>query len=151
MKPWQERVVQEQYMLANKIATLTKALADPDSPAQADKDLLTQQLTAMQTYNDVLLARIAAFTQKLPRYRCHKVVGAFKIASVKNDPDNVERIILVPTQVVGYPEIQEESVDEEWMHRTRCAVGWYFVRYKDGYTSASPADEFEDGYTLIPQ
>ena len=38
----------------------------------------------------------------------------------------------------------------EYMIRARAAKpGGYYVRYPDGYESWSPAEAFEDGYTLV--
>ena len=36
----------------------------------------------------------------------------------------------------------------EWVFKYAPHVGGYFVRYKDGYESYSPAAAFEEGYSL---
>jgi hypothetical protein len=35
------------------------------------------------------------------------------------------------------------------MHKHKPQVGGYYVLYKDGYASFSPASAFEEGYDLI--
>lgn len=41
------------------------------------------------------------------------------------------------------------KVDSAYMRKHKPQAGGYYVLYKDGYTSFSPADAFEDGYTRI--
>jgi len=65
MAPYQQRVIDEETALINKI---TKLLTFPGSPLyhdleQAEQDLLQRQYKAMQKYSDVLAERIAAFNQ----------------------------------------------------------------------------------------
>jgi hypothetical protein len=40
-------------------------------------------------------------------------------------------------------------VDQEYMYKHKPVAGGYYVVYKDGYKSFSPAAAFEEGYTLI--
>ena len=40
-------------------------------------------------------------------------------------------------------------VDADYIDRHKPAVGGYYVVYKDGYKSFSPAEAFEQGYTLL--
>jgi hypothetical protein len=87
------------------------------------------------------------FKTPLPRYQCHKIVQAAKIAKVTPYDDGSLSIVFS---------------DERFMPRTippdfvpknepaRPQPGWYYVVYEDGYQSFSPAKPFEDGYTLIP-
>ena len=41
------------------------------------------------------------------------------------------------------------KVDFEYMHKHKPQVGGYYVVYKDGYKSFSPAEAFETGYEKI--
>ncbi len=41
------------------------------------------------------------------------------------------------------------DVSGAWMAKHEPQVGGYYVVYEDGYTSFSPADAFEKGYTKI--
>lgn len=81
---------------------------------------------------------------EMPRWKCHKEVWALKISGVS------------PVDSEGYAELFFEDkryapikVDYAYRQRNNPAVGGYYVVYKDGYKSFSPADAFEDGYTLI--
>jgi hypothetical protein len=91
----------------------------------------------------------------LPRYKCHKEVCALKIKVVEFDCDHPERArsnigngtlaTIVPTDE-GYAPFR---VGHEYLTKHRPEKGGYFVVYKDGYQSYSPAKAFEDGYTRI--
>lgn len=73
----------------------------------------------------------------LPRWTSHKIVRAAKIVAI----DFNERLDLAPHGVV--------EVGEAWIVNRRAHAGGYFVVYDDGYTSFSPAEPFETGYTLV--
>lgn len=86
--------------------------------------------------------------EDLPRYRCHKVVQAAKITDVELAGLMTARLIL---------DGAEEGVvmKNMWVEKNspgfdpKSLGGGYLVRYADGYESWSPADAFEEGYTLI--
>ena len=87
---------------------------------------------------------------QMPRYKSHKEVWALKIAEVRmpDIPENQESDgsrIIVPEEA-GYAPF---TVDYEYVRKHDPKAGGYYVVYKDGYKSWSPADAFEDGYTLI--
>jgi hypothetical protein len=92
----------------------------------------------------------------LPRWRCHKVVGACKIKSISTGPDSC--MITAEEEHVGtFP------APPGWLTRALSSLvsdikgessvnelfGGYFVQYDDGYCSWSPAEAFEDGYTPV--
>lgn len=92
---------------------------------------------------------------KYPRYRCFKEVEAVKIKNfiwftiLTNGG-------LTETRADGvlYPEddsIPPIAVSAEYMNRNKVRDGGYYVRYKDGYESFSPAEPFEEGYALIDE
>jgi len=84
----------------------------------------------------------------LPRYRCHKVVEALRIASLEYP--NGGGLIVAPAEA-GYEPFR---VPDKFVPTHKAAVpsvGWYWVRYEGGYESFSPAAAFEDGYTLITE
>lgn len=108
-----------------------------------------------------------------PLYKCHKTVEAFKIHSITAQALGTAAGEVVPPQMVNvphgdgfqsvYPSAQKTEyvltdnsgdfeivVNEDFMERHGVHSGGYFVRYADGYQSFSPADTFEDGYTLRP-
>ena len=92
--------------------------------------------------------------RQLPRYRSHKEVWALKIKSIvaltaesltgpdKPSPDGA----LIYPEDAGYGPV---SVDQKYMDKHEPKVGGYYVVYRDGYKSWSPASEFEDGYTRV--
>lgn len=79
---------------------------------------------------------------ELPKWKCHKIVEAAKIVDFDVNPEGDHILVLdgVVTPVI---------VDDEYMHKHKPAKGGYYVRYKDGYESFSPAEPFEGGYTRI--
>lgn len=83
----------------------------------------------------------------MPLYICHKRVWALKIKDVidptKDGNESDGSRILVPADA-GYAPFR---VKHDYVHKHKPQVGGYYVVYKDGYASFSPADAFEDGYT----
>lgn len=84
---------------------------------------------------------------ELPKYRCHKEVWALKIERIDNphpDPNDGSRDLVFDNKT-----FLPMRVDYEYMQKHDPQPGGYYVQYKDGYKSFSPAKPFEDGYTLI--
>lgn len=79
----------------------------------------------------------------LPRYKSHKEVWALKIACIDGNADGSATI--TPAEE-GYGPF---SVEARYMEKHEPKVGGYYVVYRDGYRSWSPASEFEDGYTKV--
>lgn len=79
---------------------------------------------------------------EMPKYDCHKQVWALKIQTIGTKPDG-RSILWFDDQRYG-----SVVVDQFWVADRKAEPGGYYVVYKDGYTSYSPAKEFEDGYTL---
>lgn len=87
----------------------------------------------------------------LPLYISHKQVHAAKIDSLlkynKTGPDELAGCRLL------FRGFESEAVDDNWIAKhgdgmgADTLIGGYFVRYADGYTSWSPAEAFEKGYT----
>jgi hypothetical protein len=87
---------------------------------------------------------------EMPRYKCYKEVWALKIAAIKYDGEGEDRetdgsAIITPEDTRYAP----FKVDFDYMWKHNPQVGGYYVVYKDGYKSFSPADAFESGYTLV--
>ena len=78
---------------------------------------------------------------QLPEYQCHKKVRAFKISSIEDHGD-----VFV---LNGETSLQVCVVFKSFIDKHNPEIGGYYVRYRDGYESFSPADAFEDGYSLI--
>lgn len=89
--------------------------------------------------------------REMPRYKSHKEVWALKIKSIvrdgegENDRESDGSAIITPVEE-GYAPFK---VDHEYMFKHKPEVGGYYVVYKDGYKSFSPAEAFEGGYTRI--
>ena len=86
-------------------------------------------------------------SMEMPRYRSHKTVWALKISSVTDrgtdTTTNEGQLVELAFEDTRYaPRIINIG------HKPVPEPGWYFVQYRDGYTSFSPAKEFEDGNTL---
>ena len=79
----------------------------------------------------------------LPEYDCHKTVWAVKIDKMQQMQDGTAWII--PPVESG---VEPFVVSADYVLRHNPEVGGYFVCYKDGYQSWSPARAFEEGYTL---
>jgi len=90
---------------------------------------------------------------EMPRYKCHKEVWALKIAAIAFDRDQAQRenretdgtAIITPAEE-GYAALR---VPADFVRKHKPEAGGYYVVYADGYKSFSPANAFEDGYTLL--
>ena len=88
----------------------------------------------------------------LPQYKCHKIVGALKIKYILNpnegipEEDDGERLLTFHD--VGF-EAAVFLMSAEYVKKHNPKSGGYYVVYEDGYTSFSPAEAFESGYTRI--
>lgn len=81
-------------------------------------------------------------SRELPKYNCHKQVWALKIASIEENPDGTGTIVPEDERYAPF------EVTENYLLKHEPNAGGYFVVYKGGYRSFSPAAEFEEGYTL---
>lgn len=84
---------------------------------------------------------------EMPKYKSHKEVWALKIKSIVRDGEGENResdgsAIITPEEE-GYAPFRVEG---EYLHKHKPQVGGYYVVYKDGYKSYSPAEAFEEGY-----
>jgi len=81
----------------------------------------------------------------MPKYVCHKTVHALKIVALEID---LSSWILIPEDRAFLPlEVTQEWCRKHEIDRTK--LPGYYVVYEDGYTSWSPIEAFEKGYTLI--
>ena len=121
------------------------------------------------------MAAAAGTATPMPLYKCHKEVWALKIAEIhpeqlpvwkrptckgsfvlrsacghcerceweaKYGPGGMGAII-VPAE----PQFAPFRVDAAYLEKHRPEVGGYYVLYKDGYKSFSPAQAFDEGYS----
>lgn len=90
---------------------------------------------------------------EMPRYKSHKTVWALKIKSIAFDADaahtenrETDGSATITPEEPGYAPFK---VDVAYVRKHDPKAGGYYVVYRDGYKSWSPATEFEDGYTRI--
>lgn len=86
-------------------------------------------------------------TREMPRYKCYKEVWALKIAAIEyvHSAQDTVTAIITPAEK-SYAAF---TVDEAYINKHKPEVGGYYVVYRDGYRSFSPAAAFEEGYSLI--
>lgn len=75
---------------------------------------------------------------EMPKYECHKIVHALKIVGISLDGELAMEAPFAPIKM-----------PTEWLDKHNPEVGGYYVVYKDGYKSYSPAKAFEEGYKRI--
>lgn len=80
---------------------------------------------------------------EMPKYKSHKEVWALKIRSIVLDESGSA---LIAPEDDGYDKFE---VSKEYMDKHNPKAGGYYVVYKDGYKSFSPAKAFEEGNELI--
>ena len=90
---------------------------------------------------------------EMPKYKCIKDVWALKIKSIVFDSDLASQ---TGRETDGSATITPEEeyyapfkVDSSYVRKHNPIAGGYYVMYKDGYKSFSPATAFEEGYVLI--
>ena len=84
---------------------------------------------------------------EMPRYKCHKEVWALKIKEIEMLGDALNYTgARLHFENKRYAPIE---VGMDYIEKHKPVKNGYFVVYKDGYQSFSPADAFEDGYTEI--
>jgi hypothetical protein len=85
---------------------------------------------------------------EMPRYKCHKEVWALKISDVETTERNKDGAYNCYLSFEGklYATI---AVGQAYHEKHKPEAGGYYVVYKDGYQSFSPAEAFEDGYSLV--
>ena len=86
---------------------------------------------------------------ELPKYKCHKIVHAAKITEIESHESNGEgSCTMIFGEVKGIM-VMSQFLTDAWRNNHQPYVGGYYVVYEDGYTSFSPAEAFEAGYTKI--
>jgi hypothetical protein len=108
-----------------------------------------RRLTAMNEEKKA----VSGASMEMPRYQSHKQVWALKIKAIDFDIDAANKenretdgsAIITPEEE-GYAPFK---VKHEFVRKHDPKVGGYYVVYKDGYTSFSPAEAFEEGYTRV--
>lgn len=94
---------------------------------------------------------------EMPKYRSHKDVWALKIRDISDptEPGNESdgsRLLHFEEAGYGARRVNADFVRKHLplVHlKNHPYIGGYFVVYKDGYESFSPAQPFEEGYTRL--
>lgn len=81
---------------------------------------------------------------RLPRFKCHKIVHAAQVTSIIEEMAGWTVIV---KDKQGKP--FAIGVSASWIQKHGAEAGGYFVCYKDGYTSWSPREAFEEGYAFM--
>lgn len=81
---------------------------------------------------------------EMPRYISHKEVWALQIKSVVFDEREEFGILVFVNN-----QYENISLPKDYFLKHCPEAGGYYVVYKDGYRSYSPAEAFEDGNSLI--
>lgn len=91
------------------------------------------------------------FTDQMPLYQCHKQVRALKIKEIIKKPVSLGEHYNGFTYDLVFEDqdFPPYTITAQFMKRSHCKVGGYFIQYEDGYLSYSPAEAFEDGYTRL--
>lgn len=84
---------------------------------------------------------------ELPRWKCHKDVWAFRITHIETGTAATQDGSALLHHAEGY--FMPVRVDAGFLEKHKPEPGGYYVQYKDGYKSFSPAEAFEGGYTRI--
>lgn len=90
--------------------------------------------------------------ERMPRYRSHKIVGALKISSVSvHSTATTFRLDFVEPGF-GFAVVGSGWIAARGDGRAPAELaGGYLVTYENGYSSWSPADAFESGYTRLEE
>lgn len=80
---------------------------------------------------------------EMPKYQSYKIVHALKIKEIVTD--NAGNVSFIPQEQMYAP----IELDKDYVEKHKPTVGGYYVVYKDGYKSFSPAEAFEEGYTRL--
>jgi hypothetical protein len=83
----------------------------------------------------------------LPKWKCHKVVEAARIALIGTATPGGSRIVPLILVLPDGSSV-EQQVTADYIAKHKPEAGGYFVRYDDSYASYSPAGAFESGYRL---
>jgi len=103
---------------------------------------LDLQIISQQDFEIFYLSKPEA-PKQMPEWICHKRVRAAKIRSIVQTDINAGGYLVLDNGT-------NAKVDYGWLKKHCPKLGGYYVEYKDGYHSYSPADSFEEGYSLAP-
>lgn len=100
------------------------------------------QIHSQAFFEDAFLSKPEA-PKQMPEWICHKRVRAAKIRSMVQTDVNAGGFLILDNGM-------NAKVDYGWLKKHCPKLGGYYVEYKDGYHSYSPAEAFEEGYSPAP-
>ncbi len=131
----------------------------PDKDALIGQMLSSADIERQRQRNAAIPVDEPGPTVEMPRYKCHKEVWALKIKQVIKhahpDPLFNDAMFEASPEFQGAHLFFEDAgygpvpVEANWYRKHNPEAGGYYVLYKDGYRSFSPADAFEEGYTRV--
>jgi hypothetical protein len=114
-------------------------------------DKLKEAIEKLSAKNE---PEVHCVSMEMPKYKCIKDVWALKIKSIVFDSDLASQENRETDGSATFtPEDDRYApikLSAEFLHKHKPVEGGYYVVYKDGYKSFSPASAFEEGYVLIP-
>jgi hypothetical protein len=123
-----------------------------DSLAREHKDAAEIRIRSLSGLIGQKASDPGGASAEMPRYRSHKEVWALKIERVQLDIDDA-RVENRETDGSARLFVEEPyatvRVTGEYVRKHQPQAGGYYVVYKDGYQSFSPAEAFEEGYTRL--
>jgi hypothetical protein len=119
--------------------------------SEGDSQKLHEALN--QLHADKTPTRTFEAAIEMPKYQSHKKVWALKIQFILMDAElaKIDNRETDGSALLTFDDSRyvPKRVDAEYMHKHKPQAGGYFVVYEDGYLSWSPAQAFEEGYTLV--
>lgn len=120
--------------------------SDHPTPLEEEARIIDRDFVATQVIRqrrmDKMIAEAFPLSMNMPEYVCSKLVHAFKLKVVEIREDCG---VLTPENPIIFP----FEVSLEYMRKHTPRPGGYFVVYGDSHMSFSPAEEFEERYTLV--
>ena len=86
---------------------------------------------------------------EMPKYRSHKEVWALKRLEIQDHTPAGQESDGSRTIVPADEAFAPFRIDLAYVQKHSPQAGGYYVVYKDGYRSWSPAEAFENGYSRI--
>ena len=83
---------------------------------------------------------------KIPQYKCRKIVGALKIMNIEFDEERKSGAVIEPEAP-----FEAFMVSQEYVNKYKPKIGGYYILDEDKYESFSSPVSFERDYTLISE
>lgn len=117
-------------------------VTDPEAPEPKGSVYVVPKADFEREHELVEEGERAEARRDYPDYISHKEVSAAKISGIEPSENPHSDLVL---HLEGFEDVTFKRDD---LHgKPSPEVGWYLIVYTDGYTSFSPADKFEEGYT----